>query len=90
MLTSNTCSSCVICISVNSAPTSTPSPPPDKSMNLNQLLIQLQEVEPHWMALGQTVGLNEELLESVKSQVSQTLFASSLIGVILALVVVWQ
>ena len=42
------------------------------------------------MALGQTVGLTEEWLENVKSQVSQALFALSLIGVILALVVVWQ
>ena len=51
-------------------------------MNLDQLLIQLQEVEPHWMALGQTVGLDEQWLESVKSQVSQTLFVSSLSGVL--------
>ena len=49
-------------------------------MNLDQLLIQLQEVEPHWMALGQAAGLEEQWLDSVKSQVSQTLFVSSLIG----------
>ena len=74
--------SCDVCVMYHSDHLNTPSPPPDKSMNLDQLLIQLQEVEPHWMALGQTVGLNEEWLEGVKSQVSQTLFASSLSGVI--------
>ena len=45
--------------------------PLDKSVNLDQLLIQLKEVEPHWMGLGQAVGIDEKALESIQSQVCE-------------------